>query len=806
MNDDATNAMMITRRSLLVLAASIPLGLAASDVENSRSVSRIDLGKFYRLRSALSSKASPLCVDIDNAIFTNGRNARIYDGKPYNGCNCAQCFHFKEMGDGSYVIRSIAATYETNKDIRREFMSLDVAGGVFLSGTNVDLYTYNGTASQRWYPSHNGDGTWTFYSAGNRQLCLDVANGSAISGTNLQLYSSNGTPSQRFYLEEMPVQPEPFDEDTDSTRFSALLTDIDMEDGNPSIDFNGSVIDLHKRSVGRTDMGTQYTGDAWGKYYSRWYQIKDSSAKVVAMYRTVGKYYGRDIGVRSEFSDFVPGPWGSSASLGRTMYLLVPEYFSQGDPGAMWILNVKSVVQTVEFFYSDDPTMTAIDIDQCYWSVDSLTNEIGLDMEYALPLETSGFDGKSYVLPDYLEKIGQPSVVELEFGNGGGAGLGYVATSSTRTDKEYLWANSYCGVTFSYSGRRLSLELGSHRRRGVDTYRDEHLIFGGCMSAAFRSLYKDERTPVHFVVYDPTAAKEDPGYSPKEVYQEGVQKGTVVDLTSDIVKAATTALMKAYPGAVAEDDYWWETNDFKDRFSSVTVKSEAIFIWAKLSLGKVEYYADGTDADHLAFTDANARAGAYEIPDKATSAALSDNCNLNDHFGDNPSTGFSGWFLDPGLTKKASDLKVSVGRTLKLYGRNRLTLRCAFTDDSVDISSLTLRTSPSSTAPMAEAWGLPDFGLSDEAHALDGLSLPAIGDDGPAHKALYLGESVALSRPSDKVFAHMDDGTWAGFRAVAWLASQDSEDGRGTVRPSRDTTVYMRVERADYDGVASNKR
>lgn len=51
-------------------------------------------------------------------------------------------------------------------------------------------------------------------------------------------------------------------------------------------------------------------------------------------------------------------------------------------------------------------------------------------------------------------------------------------------------------------------------------------------------------------------------------------------------------------------------------------------------------------------------------------------------------------FTDPELTDPARELKVVAGRTLKLYARNRLTLRCSFTDDSIDTSTLVLRTSP----------------------------------------------------------------------------------------------------------------
>lgn len=219
---------------------------------------------------------------------------------------------------------------------------------------------------------------------------------------------------------------------------------------------------------------------------------------------------------------------------------------------------------------------------------------------------------------------------------------------------------------------------------------------------------------------------------------------------------------------------------------------------------KVVYHADGIDDESVVFTE-TAQAGPHTASDDATSAAIKTHCNLNDHFDEDPSTGFTGWFTDKGLTSPYGGSELSAGDELHLYSRNRLTLRCAFTDDSVDTTELVLRTSPESTAPLAESWSLPDFGLSDEKHALDGIRLPCIGDDGPAHKALYLGESVTLARPMGRVYARMEDGTWAGFRAAAWLASQDSDSQMTKVTPTRDTCVYMRVERADYDGVSSTK-
>lgn len=325
-----------------------------------------------------------------------------------------------------------------------------------------------------------------------------------------------------------------------------------------------------------------------------------------------------------------------------------------------------------------------------------------------------------------------------------------------------------------------------------------------CVGTRFESLWKPSEIPIHFCVVDPAKEAADPAYSPFEVYQCSFQQGDTLKRDDEIFDKATKALMTAYGNCVTPEDYWYAEREFKELFKSGVIKSET-YIWARISTGKVVYHVDGTDEGSVVFTDANVPAGAYAVPDKAFQAALADTCNLNDHYGESPSTGFTGWFTDKGLTAPYRGSELSAGDELHLYARNRLTFRCAFTDDSVDTTELVLRTSPESTAPLAESWTLPDFGLSDEKHSLNGIGLPAIGDDGPAHKALYLGESVTLARPMGRVYARMGDGTWAGFRAVAWLASQNSDSQMTKVTPTRDTCVYMRVERADYDGVSSTK-
>jgi chitinase len=67
---------------------------------------------------------------------------------------------------------------------------VDVAGANSANGTQVQIYTCNGTAAQSW--SHSGN---SFQSLGK---CLDVASASTTNGAKVQLYDCNGTAAQQW--------------------------------------------------------------------------------------------------------------------------------------------------------------------------------------------------------------------------------------------------------------------------------------------------------------------------------------------------------------------------------------------------------------------------------------------------------------------------------------------------------------------------------------------------------------------------------------------------------------------------------
>lgn len=223
----------------------------------------------------------------------------------------------------------------------------------------------------------------------------------------------------------------------------------------------------------------------------------------------------------------------------------------------------------------------------------------------------------------------------------------------------------------------------------------------------------------------------------------------------------------------------------------------------------VEYYADGIDEAHLVYRDSNVHSGdTYAPVDAALEAAGKRPCNLDAHFGEDAASGFTGWFKDAVLVNPAASLEIPEKGALKLYGRNRCTLRIEYAEGSVEPDAGTVfRKKPSDRAEVIDgALGLVDFTGRNEKHRLDKIDLPAIGDDGVAHAAFYRGESVTLAGSAD-VFTKLEDGTW---RRLVFKGYMSDKAGGGspltTIKMEHDTTVYAVWAFAESDGVATAKK
>ena len=134
-----------------------------------------------------SGLAKGMVVDIDSSGKGDGVNAQLYS---FNG-SAAQ--KFKVSYDGSTGFYAIVNANSGKP--------LDVSGSRMADGTNVAQYSNNGTLAQRWIISRDANGAFKVASAINPNYVLDIASSSTENGANVQIYRSNDTLAQRFHFE-----------------------------------------------------------------------------------------------------------------------------------------------------------------------------------------------------------------------------------------------------------------------------------------------------------------------------------------------------------------------------------------------------------------------------------------------------------------------------------------------------------------------------------------------------------------------------------------------------------------------------
>ena len=114
----------------------------------------------------------------------NGTNVQIYSS---NGTN-AQKYQFTSLGSEWYTILNASSG-----------RALDVANGSKASGANVQLYKANGTASQKWKAELLDGGNMRFVSALSGKV-LEVEEGRNVNGANVRVADQNASAGQKFRL------------------------------------------------------------------------------------------------------------------------------------------------------------------------------------------------------------------------------------------------------------------------------------------------------------------------------------------------------------------------------------------------------------------------------------------------------------------------------------------------------------------------------------------------------------------------------------------------------------------------------
>ncbi len=184
-----------------------------------------------------SSVKDTLCIDVNQALDTNGANVHLYSNKSHTN----QKWFILKHSNGSYVLRPANSSSRV----------LDIDRGVWNEGQNIQLWTYGDLSSQTFWIEKCGNvenlgdefkaiinnyqlwkplwvqdsgnvvlgreemknyhrilfhfyrnsetGTYTIYSYLNGK-CLDVFDASDADGAKVQVYNQNGTTAQQWYI------------------------------------------------------------------------------------------------------------------------------------------------------------------------------------------------------------------------------------------------------------------------------------------------------------------------------------------------------------------------------------------------------------------------------------------------------------------------------------------------------------------------------------------------------------------------------------------------------------------------------
>lgn len=138
----------------------------------------------------VSADDQDLSLDVKGGNFALSSNVQVYTSND----SAAQRFRLRstsaDVVNGTYFIRMAS----------RANSVLDVSGGSSADGANVQIWQNNDTGAQKWNFSRNVDGSYTIVNAASGKA-LDVKDAAASSGTNIQQWSRNGSAAQRWYIE-----------------------------------------------------------------------------------------------------------------------------------------------------------------------------------------------------------------------------------------------------------------------------------------------------------------------------------------------------------------------------------------------------------------------------------------------------------------------------------------------------------------------------------------------------------------------------------------------------------------------------
>lgn len=135
------------------------------------------------------NELSDTVLDITNNVYASGISVGMW--LAHGGTN--------QQWTLSQAIELENGTYEINAAVGNN-MALDVDGGSSQNGANVQIYTRNHSAAQKWTVRRLASGAYVFTNVSSGKV-LDLYNNEVKNGSNILQYASNGGSNQHWYVE-----------------------------------------------------------------------------------------------------------------------------------------------------------------------------------------------------------------------------------------------------------------------------------------------------------------------------------------------------------------------------------------------------------------------------------------------------------------------------------------------------------------------------------------------------------------------------------------------------------------------------
>ena len=208
-----SSASFFTRvRQFLLMTGFLAVATSSGLAQNAAAV--IEEG-VYEIKP-LSDTTKALDVGVSKG---NGDNVKQWE----SGGNANQRWEITAVGDGYYRVSPL---YDTN-------MCLDASGTT--KESTVRVWTYEGKPNQQWQFFEDS----TFYEIAPRSILegvdvpplrLDVVGGRTVNNANVQLYTDNNTAAQRWYLDRIgnigEIVPDPVLSSDDGVESSASVLSV----------------------------------------------------------------------------------------------------------------------------------------------------------------------------------------------------------------------------------------------------------------------------------------------------------------------------------------------------------------------------------------------------------------------------------------------------------------------------------------------------------------------------------------------------------------------------------------------------